>query len=298
MAEILRLQCPESLVLNLVAPLGLTTRLLIDQGLDSYGLCELPGATRKSLLQASGLADDSEAFHYAGLNHLGFFWPRKQEGEQALAAAVEAQLLNGEEVESFSAAPLHYYGKVFNGKGFRDTGFNGTRVGEPKVAREGGSRSRTLEDLSERVLERFAAAPGEAVAELDERPTPWLEDAVLPSLRARIADVEEEGFGNFANKGRALSYLPENAIVELAGIWRRKGLEARIPPEPPVAVTHFLQKVEKAESLAYEAILSGSRRSLEEALRALPLPIPLDRMDELIEEICRPIAVEEAAPCV
>ncbi len=53
-------------VLNLMAPLGITTRVLLDGGVDAVGLCELPLVT----LRAHG----ATSFRYGGLNHLGWFW--------------------------------------------------------------------------------------------------------------------------------------------------------------------------------------------------------------------------------
>lgn len=61
-------RCPDALVLNLMAPLGTTTRLLVDLGLRAYGVCELPVVTRDAL------GPKARKAHYGGLNHLGWFW--------------------------------------------------------------------------------------------------------------------------------------------------------------------------------------------------------------------------------
>ncbi len=64
----LRHQAPHAHVINMMAPLGVTTRAMIDDGIPCFGLCEAPLRTLSRLAASPG------AFSYAGLNHLGWFW--------------------------------------------------------------------------------------------------------------------------------------------------------------------------------------------------------------------------------
>ena len=63
-----RARCPRAWVLNLMAPLGTTTRALEEAGARAVGLCELPETTRRDLGHGPGEG------RYGGLNHLGWFW--------------------------------------------------------------------------------------------------------------------------------------------------------------------------------------------------------------------------------
>ncbi len=73
LARSIQRACPTAFVANLMAPLGMTTAVLLDRGLDAVGVCELPGVTR------AGLGHGPGEGHYGGLNHLGWFWdlPRR-----------------------------------------------------------------------------------------------------------------------------------------------------------------------------------------------------------------------------
>src|SRR5437870_5388579 len=84
-----RRRCPRAAVLNLVAPLGITTRLLLDAGLDAIGVCELPRVTLEGWIAATATAAGNTSFRYAGLNHLGWFWDVRAGQVDVLARATE-----------------------------------------------------------------------------------------------------------------------------------------------------------------------------------------------------------------
>jgi 6-phospho-beta-glucosidase len=84
--EIIATAAPTAWVINMMAPLGITTQALNDLGLRVVGLCELPGVTLEAL------APNCAHFAYGGINHLGWFWDIP---------------------ERPGLHPLKYYGKVF-----------------------------------------------------------------------------------------------------------------------------------------------------------------------------------------
>ena len=105
-------QAPEATVLNLVAPLGLTTRVLLDRGVDAIGVCELPGETERAL---ESVLEEGVPLAYAGFNHLGWFWPIGPDDERStdpmgvLEPAVRAGLVDRAVLEHYQAVPLKYY---------------------------------------------------------------------------------------------------------------------------------------------------------------------------------------------
>ncbi len=68
LATEVRARAPNAVALDLMAPLGITTRVLLDAGVRAVGLCELPLVTLRALAGRGATA------RYGGLNHLGWFW--------------------------------------------------------------------------------------------------------------------------------------------------------------------------------------------------------------------------------
>jgi 6-phospho-beta-glucosidase len=264
-ARAVRRHAPAASVLNLVAPLGMTTRWLLEHGLDAVGLCELPTLTERRL--------DPGPWCYAGLNHLGWFW---RPSARAEAPPPEA-ICDGQVWEQFGAVPLAYYYRVVDVQA-------GARIGVSAPR----DRAEVLASLSARLLSRYAERPGEQVPELAERPTPWFDEAVAPVLVSCFGGAPHEGYANVANHGR-LPFLPFDVVVELRACFAAAGPEVRAPARVPDAVSVFLARAATAEDLAYRAARARRPDLLAEALCALPLDVPRGRTDELVELTTMPI---------
>jgi len=259
---------PEAQVLNLMAPLGITTRLLLDRGLTTLGLCDLPGMTlQRWLVRADGSAEDAR-WRYAGLNHLGWFWDLVVEGRDLLHALAgspeltrEGFPIDGPTLEHYHAAPLRYYYEIFDDDAR-------ARLGMQRRA----GRARELSALADTLLGRFAAAPGAAAPEGDRRQTPWLDRVVAPVAAAMLGGLPHRSFVNLRN-GDLLPELPPEQIVELSATFGsaevRPGRPGPLPPE----VADFLREVGEVEALAYRAAVRRDPDLLTEAMGALPLPI-------------------------
>jgi 6-phospho-beta-glucosidase len=255
-------RAPGAHVLNLVAPLGVTTRLLHERGLRTVGLCELPVLTVErwqAWAEEAGMAGPPLA--YAGLNHLGFFWcpgcPPLD--SPVLRAAVQRGEVPGELLLRLGAAPLHYFVDVF----------------EPEAALRLGRRKRPgraleLARLQDDLLHRFRDQPGAPVAELERRPTPWFERALVPALRAVLGGPSYRGALNLA--GGLLDEAAPDVAVELLGSLDAAGAHVEaVPPRPP-AVRALVARLAAAEDLLYRAAANRDRALLGAALDALPLP--------------------------
>ncbi len=268
LAEIVRVvgqHAPDAWVLNLVAPLGMTTRWCLEHGLDAVGLCELPTVTERRL--------GPGPWCYAGLNHLGWFWRAPVHAQPPPAT----ELFERAVWDHFRAIPLEYYYRVFDVEA-------GVRIG----VRAPLGRAEALAALSERLLSRYAERPGEPVPELAERPTPWFDEVVVPVLVARFGGVPHEGYANVFN-GRKLPFLPPETIVELAARFSAGGPEVRAPADVPRPVSEFLARVATAEDLAYRAARERRKELLADALCELPLNVPRSRLDELVRLVTAPI---------
>jgi 6-phospho-beta-glucosidase len=275
LAAPLRAHAPRAPVLNLVAPLGVTTRLLLDEGIEAIGVCELPGVTLEAL--AAGGAIEAR---YAGLNHLGWFWDIRSGSGDALARAAAAGLVDAEVLARFGAAPLHYYYDVFDPAA-------GQRLGRARAP----DRARLLLALSDRIFARLAASPGGPVPELEERPTPWFEQAIVPLLESRLAGVPWRGFASVRN-GDLVPVLSHQMVVEVAITAEGDRVRPVPPGELPAPVAGFLSAVARAEELSYRAARARATALVAEAIGALPLPIAPADIPALTRLACGPVPGE------
>jgi 6-phospho-beta-glucosidase len=276
---------PAARVLNLMAPLGVTTRLLVERGCPAVGLCELPALTLARWTAAARAG--APPLRYAGLNHLGFWWSPEVPAIEhpVLRAAIERGEATEELVARYGGAPLHYVLDVYEVDAAR-------QLGRSRAA----GRARQLAEHSAVLLRRFGEAPGAEIAELARRATPWFELAVAPALHAALGGPAFCAPIDLPNAGR-LAEIPPQVVVELAGSYTgaRATLDA-VPPRPP-ALRAWLARLGAAEDALYRAALHRDRGLLGEALDALPLRVPVRAADRarILDEVCAPIATEVAA---
>jgi 6-phospho-beta-glucosidase len=281
-AQAIERVAPAARVLNLMAPLGVTTRLLLERRLDAYGLCELPLVTIEGWLAGTGCSPREATWHYAGLNHLGWFWDVRAEGEDVLrrltvrGGATAAAPVDGPTIEHWGAAPLRYFYEVVDREA-------GRRLGIERPS----NRARELIELTNALLQRFSDSPGESPPEESVRPTPWLERAVAPAVSSLLGGPPTEGFVNLRN-GTLLPELAPELVVEVAATF--SGGEARpVAPGPlPMAVADFLRAMGRAEMLTFEAAGRRDPGLLADAIRALPFGIREADVQELAAFAQRP----------
>ena len=252
LAPTLRLHAPHARVVNMMAPLGVTTRALEDAGLNVVGLCELPTLTRR----AAGGEDGTGC--YAGLNHLGWFWDLP--GRDALL-------------------PLKYEAQVFG------AGRSRARPGEGSAA----LRADILRSLDATLRSAFARSPAEVPTDEASRPTPWFDHALVPLLRAWCLGDAVHVFLTARNDG-ALAALPPEQAVELEVCVHGQAQTRRLPgPLPPVVLPRLLA-VAECERWAYRAAVSRDVRSVRRAIAALPYALTRREVDALAARAIEPVA--------
>jgi 6-phospho-beta-glucosidase len=275
-AEALRRIAPAARVLNLMAPLGITTRFLLERGLDAFGICELPLVTMESWLARVGASATEAKWRYGGLNHLGWFWEVRFGDQDLLAYVAGGRMSPGDPspvdqstLERYEAAPLRYFYEVFDREASRRLG----------LERQPG-RARQLIALSDALVRRYSVAPGLDAAEAEARSTPWLDRAVAPIVSALLTGQAHAGFVNLRNEQR-IPELPSDAVVELAATFSSSGAHPVTPGPLPPRVAEFLRRVSHSEELSFFAAERREPGLLHEAIRALPLPIPESTVEEL-----------------
>ncbi|MBM4346240.1 MAG: hypothetical protein FJ100_22935 [Deltaproteobacteria bacterium] len=273
LAATLRASAPSCRVANMVAPLGLTTRLLCDAGLDAVGLCELPLLTQRGW--ALG-ADDPNAvvWHYLGFNHLGWTWPASAAAHQALERAVANRTVDGPTLARFGAAPLWYHYAVVDQQA-------GARLGI--AARPG--RASWLGALADRAIADMAGGnPKGARKVVAQRPTPWFDQMVAPTVAAWLGRA---AFSGHVNTQPAPDWLniPKGVVVETAAQFDATGTGCCWPRDVPEQVLSFLAEWGRYEDLAYAAVCSRDVTQLAAAVRALPLPFDRNEILAIVRDI-------------
>lgn len=283
MAATLRRVAPRAVVLNLMAPLGVTTRALHEEGVAATGLCELPlvtWAAWRERLPGDGALD----VDYAGLNHLGFFWPRGALGRRWLDALARESLVDAELLARCGGAPLHYYEELIE-----------PAVGARRRGARAAGRARLLIDVRERALDEMERAPGCGVASFARRATPWFDQLVAPLVAALVRDEPFDGWFDVRNGG-ALPDLPADAVVELRGRLSREGAACAAPADVPRPIAAFLATAAKWEERCYRAARDRDRGALRDALDAWPgawQRPPPRAVDELVATIAAIAPPEE-----
>lgn len=249
-ARELRAAAPQSTVFNLMAPLGLTTRLLLDGGVRAVGVCELPAVTERELVSRSA------ELRYAGLNHLGWFWaPPAVQGDW-LEAMVRSGRVDPEVARAYGAVPLKYFYRVYDPQA-------GRRFGLLPPA----GRARALIAHSAASLEAFAHRPGAGGTAAAARPTPWFREALVPMISAALGRSHWRGFANVRSAGIA-DWLPPSAVVETRATWDQHGFRAHPwPREVPEAVRRMIADLERAEDQVYRLRDTDPSAGVAQALR-------------------------------
>jgi 6-phospho-beta-glucosidase len=276
----LRRIAPEAKVANLMAPLGITTRFLLDQGLHAFGVCELPLVTLESWLARVGQSPTGATWQYAGLNHLGWFWDVRSGDQDVLQLVAALPLVPGDAApfdratfERYRAAPLRYYYQVFESE-------IGRRLGLERPP----DRAKQLMALSDALVEQFAVRPGLETPQAEMRPTPWLDRAVAPITAALLGGPAHAGFADLRNEGK-IPELPGDLVVEVPATFTPGGVRPESPGPLPEQVSRFLMRAGHAEALSFRAAEQRDPTLLAAAVRALPLPIPEATVQELVQLI-------------
>ena len=277
LVRLLEENAPNAKLLNLMAPLGLTTRFLTMQKRDVIGVCELPAVTLELLLNLCPKLSQ-QSLCYAGLNHLGWFWLADtpvQTLQRIVQPAIDNQVVDSITLQTMQAIPLHYYYRVFS-----------PRAGERIGVTANPQRANNLTKLNLHLNSQLSAPPKQEI-DFSVRPTPWFECALIPIIKALFRGESYSGFINISNQG-TIAELPADTIVEVKAELHADHLQIKSPKQLPAPVSHFLCTIAEAEELMLAAVTSCDSNFLKQALQRLPLEIKQEQLQTLINEVIRP----------
>lgn len=265
---------PDVIAVNLVAPLGMTTRVLLEQGLNAVGLCELPLTTERALRKTFPADRSMQALNFTGLNHLGWFWSPGAD-LRLFEQAAAARLVDEDVLRHFGAAPLHYYYKLFNRAAARALGIA-----------DGAGRAQELGRISAAALREFSSGVLRPPS-LRKRMMPWFDDALVPVLGALLDGGSWHGFANLRPKVDT-DWCAAGTVIEGRATLDRASIRLEeVPRSTNANLVRFLSSAARADACIYRAALTGDvARNVRMALEEGPLNPPRAHLSELTRAIC------------
>ena len=253
LASTIQTAAPGAFVLNMTAPLGLTTRYLRERGLNAVGVCELPMvlAARLAELCGPGFID---RLGLGGLNHLSWFWAHGDDDNATLrAAALHARLVDEPTWKRFHGVPMPYWYRVVD-----------VPAGEALGVRQPAGRASHLAELAERAILDITAEPGCDVPALAARPTPWFDQAVAPVLAAWFGGRPYLGTLNVRN-GRLWPALGRDTVVEVRAQVMRRSVRASPVGDAPAAIERTVARTADIDDQVYRAAVERDWGAMSEA---------------------------------
>ena len=264
---------PGAWIVDFTNPVGIVTQALLDEGHRAIGLCNVAIGFQRRFAARFGVEPERVELEHVGLNHLSWIRGVKVDGVERLPEILaEAETDLADEVgtppeivrltHSIPSYYLKYYyafDKVLASQ--RDGA--ASRAGEVmdiEFELLSMYRNPNLDQKPKLLEQRGGAFYSEAAAQL------------IASLHdgrgdAQVVDVRNgDGHG-----GRALSELPDSAVVEVPARITREG--AQVLPQAPLepGMRGLVQAVKAYEELAVAAAKSGDRDTALRALLANPL---------------------------
>ena len=261
--------CPDALLLSFTNPSSLVQYAVARYtDVPVIGLCDSPVNLSENIARALGVPLDELSIDYVGMHHFGWVVGIWRQGHDLLPEALEkAEEINPkvepEITRAIGALPGSYLEYVFHP--------------DRMLAKKKGKtpRAEELNELYGEILKDYEVSltTGEEPTLLEQREAGWYEEIVAPVL---IALIEQRQGGvrrrdrfilNVVNQG-TVSWLPDDAIVELPSLLENGHVKPLAVPAVPVDVRRKIQANCAYERLAVQAIVENEK---EKALRALML---------------------------
>jgi 6-phospho-beta-glucosidase len=194
----------KALVLLLTSPVGILTRLALDEfpQLRLYGICELPWTTLSELCGDAGEAA-AAYFSYIGVNHVGWL--------------SDVRTRTGVRLDPAQVLPLKY-----------------VALGEARdrILRERSARPSRAQDLERLAKDAFRAyehgAHGQIIAAVRKRATPWYAHALAPLLTELAGGATGVTFFLTGRNDGYCSWLDDREVIEMPFRVRSSHLERTV----------------------------------------------------------------------
>jgi 6-phospho-beta-glucosidase len=264
LCEAIAERSPHARILNLTNPAGMVLGAIARcSDLTAVSVCDIPVALTRAAAAAADLDPSTVEVDYLGVNHLGWLTDVRTPDSASIAASVFPALrvsmrtLPADWLEDLGVIPGPYLRYVYRPE---------ANVG----ASEGPTRATELLAVESDVLEQFAALADlgdvdKLAAAASARGAHWYEEIVVPAIAALTGDDARPLILQSPNAG-LLPWLPDDAIVEMPSLLGPGGVHSRRPGDLPADCRAVLAENAVYETLAVEAIITGSWRAARRAL--------------------------------
>lgn len=270
-AEEIRKHAPNAWMINFTNPSGMVTQALLDRGVKTIGLCNVPRAMELSVRE--GLGIEGLDIEYVGLNHLSWITGIRKGGKDYLhdaivggvrSAAMKNIPANGfptELLASVGGIPSTYLEYYY---------FPQEKL--QKMKKDELSRGEYCIKLERSLFERYKDANLTIKPpELSERGGAYYSEVAASLVDAIHNDKQERHIINTYNDG-ALSFMDDTDVVEIPAIVGKDGAKSiRVEKFDNGHVISLMRTVKQFEHFAVEAAITGSREAAVRAMLANPL---------------------------
>jgi 6-phospho-beta-glucosidase len=268
-------------IVDFTNPVGIVTRALLDAGHRAIGLCNVAIGLQRRFAERFGVAPEQVHLDHVGLNHLSWERAVRVDGQDRLAALIDADPdglgemvgVPGAIVRTVRALPSYYLRYYYC---------------REQVLREqlaGHTRAQEVMDIERQLLELYSDPALDSKPELlDHRGGAFYSEAaaqLIASLNDGLGDVQVV---DTYNRG-ALPDLPDDVVVEVPARITKEGAQplptARLAPE----MHGLVEQARAYEELTIEAARSGNRDVAARALLANPLVGSWELAEPLLDAI-------------
>jgi 6-phospho-beta-glucosidase len=289
-------RAPDAWVINFTNPAGLVTQALIaDTGARVVGICDTPAELFQEIAHALEVPAEECRFDYVGLNHLGFvrevWWEgrpqlhRLWEDADALARVYRIPLFSPARLRELRLLPTEY---VFYYDSPERAVHNLRLAGESRGAVIARLTRELFEDLGEGVAdpvaryERYLAERSGGYMQIEAGssgrplpPAPWAhltgyDKIAVHTIHAIARNTNAIIPLNVSNRGN-IPELAEDDVIEAPAAVNANGPQALHVGALPDQVRDLVLRVKSYERATIEAVRTGRREALVDALALNPL---------------------------
>ncbi len=272
---------PEAWIINYANPTGLNAEAVLKHTRARFvGLCSGVYSPRHAASRALGAPPESIFYDYFGLNHLNFAYNLSVNGRKLSQAEFErvaeaaGDQSDGNLIKTLGLIPSGYLRYYYH---------RAKSVAEAQQKPQ--TRGETVQKLEEEVFRAYADPQQVTKPEtLSRRGGGGYSEIALGVIEAIYANLGKVEIVNTANRG-AVSFLPDEAVLEMPCTINAAGIFPLVQPEIPKAVWGLVAAVKNYEQLTVEAAVTGDRKLALEALLAHPLVGDWDVAEKLLDEM-------------
>ena len=293
--------CPKALMLNYTNPMAMLCRAISKEtSIQATGLCHSVQGTAEMLAGWIGAPMDEITYTCAGINHTAWYLDYRWKGEDAYplihkAISENQDIYNAEQVRNEMYLALDHYVTESSGHNSEYSWWfrkrpdliekyctHGTNWNPGHHAYILKEYQRRTHDWRDDILKWFED-------EVDLEPS---HEYAAYIMNAMSGGEAFQFNGNVPNKN-LISNLPYDACVEVPVWVSKKGLEPVAVGALPKSVEPLTNLYSQIEEMAVEAILTGNRRLIYQAVAYSPLSAAVLSLAEIKDMVNELFAVNE-----